>query len=157
MLLGDDRHACAARLLVNTIGGPVRLTPHAARRLASDATLRVIVHDDGRVLGSTDAQATITLTVREAVYARDQGCRFPGCRAPVQWCDLHHVIARHLGGPTIPENLVCLCRRHHTAVTNGRWRLDMTVDAVVTVSRGRQRATSLPPHQRRLHPKTHPD
>ena len=157
LLAGDTRHARAARLLANHIGGPVRLTPEAALRLSSDATIRMILHDEGRILGSTDAQATITLTVREAVFARDQGCRFPGCTAPVQWCDLHHVIARHLGGPTTPENQVCLSRRHHTAVTNGRWQLAMTPDAIVTVRRGRQQATSVPPHHRRLHPKHHPD
>ena len=157
LLAGDTRHARAARLLANHIGGPVRLTPEAALRLSSDATIRMILHDEGRILGSTDAQATITLAVRETVFARDQGCRFPGCTAPVQWCDLHHVIERHRGGPTTPENLVSLCRRHHTAVTNGRWQLTMTPDGIVTVRRGRQQATSVPPHLRRLHPKHHPD
>jgi hypothetical protein len=90
--------------------------------------------------------------VRRAVHARDQGCRFPSCRAPAAWCDLHHVIARHHGGPTTVENLASLCRRHHTLITAGRWRLDMTADGTVTVRRGRHRHTSRPPLHDHLHP-----
>lgn len=28
---------------------------------------------------------------RKAIAARDGGCAWPGCRAPVSWCDAHHV------------------------------------------------------------------
>lgn len=149
-LTGDDEHAAAARLLWAVQGGPARLTPEAVRRLASDADLRLILHDDGEVLGTTAPTSTISRAVRDAVIARDQGCRFPGCRAPAAWTDLHHVVAREHGGPTTPANLAALCRRHHTAVTTGGWRLTMTPDAIVTVRRGRRVATGLPPHRRRL-------
>lgn len=151
-LTGDDEQAAAARLLWAVPGGPARITHEAARRLASDADLRLVLHDDGEVLGTTDPTATIPRAVRDAVIARDQGCRFPGCRAPVGWVDLHHVVAREEGGPTTPANLTALCRRHHTAVTTGGWELTMTADATVTVRRGRRVATSLPPHRRRLRP-----
>lgn len=151
-LIGDDDAAQSARLLWASHAGPARLTPATVRRLASDADLRFILHRDGEILGTTAPTPTIPAPLRDAVLARDHGCRFPGCRRSVHHVDLHHVIPRHEDGPTTPENLVALCRRHHTAVTLRQWRLEMTPDGVVTVQRGRRSATGLPPHHRRLPP-----
>ena len=39
-------------------------------------------------------------------------CRFPGCDAPAEHCDIDHAIAYPVG-PTHPSNLRCLCRKHH--------------------------------------------
>ena len=149
-LCRDDATGHTARLLWNLQGGSVALTPEAARRLASDADLRFVLHDDGEVLGVSEPTSSIPTKVRAAVHARDHGCRFPGCRAPLAWCDLHHVIPRDRDGPTVVDNLVAVCRRHHTAVTEGHWRLTMTPDGTVTVRRGRHSATSDPPHRRLL-------
>jgi hypothetical protein len=151
-LTGHDDVARDARLLWSTIGAPPRLTPEAVRRLASDADLRFLLTDAGRVLGVSAPTPVIPPSVRAAVHARDQGCRFPGCSAPVGWTDLHHVRARADRGWTVVNNLVALCRRHHTAVTEGRWRLTMTADGVVTVRRGRHRASSDPPLARAAPP-----
>lgn len=39
-------------------------------------------------------------------------CEYPGCRDP--WVDMHEVKKRSRGGsPTDPDNIKCLCRRHH--------------------------------------------
>lgn len=46
------------------------------------------------------------------VRCRDLTCRFPGCDAPAEVCDIDHAIAYPLG-PTHPSNLRCLCRKHH--------------------------------------------
>jgi 5-methylcytosine-specific restriction endonuclease McrA len=54
---------------------------------------------------------------------RDQGCRFPGCDRPPAWTDGHHIIHWADGGPTELENLVSLCRPHHRAVHEQRWRI----------------------------------
>lgn len=133
------------RALAATVTGRWALTPTATRRLASDADLQFILANGTEVLGVSAPTSAIPARVRAAVAARDQGCRFPRCRAPIHWCDLHHVVGREDGGWTIVQNLVALCRRHHTAVTQGRWRLTMTADGVVTVRRGRRRHTSDPP------------
>jgi hypothetical protein len=151
-LVGDSQHARRARLLWQLPGAPPALTPAALRRLASDADLQFVLADGHEVLGISAPVAAVPARLRKAVLARDRGCRFPGCRAPAAWVDLHHVIAREHGGPTTLENLVGLCRRHHTAVTEGRWKLSMTPDGTVTVRRGRHRATSDPPL--RAHPLT---
>ena len=46
------------------------------------------------------------------VRCRDLTCRFPGCDAPAEVCDIDHAIAYPLGA-THPSNLRCLCRKHH--------------------------------------------
>ena len=144
-LTGHDEAARDARLLWATVGGAPRLSPEAVRRLANDADLRFLLTDGGKVLGVASPTPVIPVSVRAAVHARDQGCRFPGCSVPVAWTDLHHVQPRAAEGCTVVDNLVALCRRHHVAVTEGRWRLTMTDDGVVTVRRGRRIATSDPP------------
>ena len=48
-----------------------------------------------------------------AIAIRDGGCRWPGCTAPVHWCDVHHVHFWEHGGPTDIDNGLLLCRRHH--------------------------------------------
>ena len=148
-LLGEDDLAGRSRLLWATAGRRPSLTPEAIRRLANDADLRHILVDGSTVLGVAAPTEVIPRAVREAVLTRDQGCRFPGCRVPMQWVDLHHVHGREKGGHTVVDNLVGLCRRHHVAVTEGRWRLTMSSDGVVTVRRGRHMATSDPPLGRR--------
>ncbi len=148
-LLGGDS---PGRLLWATIGGPVTLTAAGIRRLASDADLQFVLHHNGQILGTTAPTATIPAAVRAAVTARDRGCRFPGCTMPIHHCDLHHIKGREAGGPTTPDNLVAVCRRHHTAITNRAWALTMTDDGTVTVRRGNRTATSDPPHRRTLHP-----
>lgn len=47
---------------------------------------------------------------------RDGGCVVGGCQVPARWTDAHHI--RHWldGGPTSLNNLVLLCRHHHTLV-----------------------------------------
>lgn len=133
------------RLLWEAAGPRLTLTAAATRRLASDAKLQFLLTDGGEVLGISAPTPVIPAKVRAAVQARDQGCRFPGCQAPIAWCDLHHVVAREDDGPTLVDNLVALCRRHHTAVTQSTWKLDMDADATVTVRRGRRSARSRPP------------
>ena len=148
-LLGEDDLAGRSKLLWATVGRQPSLAPEAVRRLASDADLRHILVDGSTVLGVAAPTETIPRAVREAVLTRDQGCRFPGCQVPMQWVDLHHVQPRAKDGHTVVDNLVGLCRRHHVAVTEGRWRLTMTADGTVTVRRGRRVAVSDPPLGRR--------
>ena len=152
-LTGHDTNAArAARTLLATIGGPARLTPETVRRLACDTNLQVIFTDRGQVLGTTEPTDTIPMAVRRALWARDQGCRFPGCTMPAHWSDAHHIRHRARGGPTTTDNLVLLCKRHHTAVHDGGWHLTMTPNATITIKRGRHHHTTDPPLQRTLKP-----
>jgi hypothetical protein len=128
-----------ARLLWRHDRPAPRLTRHAARRLACDATIRpVLVDGRGRVLGTAEPYAKVSTALRAALTARDGGCRFPACHASVEVCDAHHIVHRVDGGPTVLANLVLLCTRHHRAVHEGGWtpQLDIATGAMTFARRG---------------------
>ncbi|MGZ4683024.1 MAG: HNH endonuclease signature motif containing protein, partial [Acidimicrobiales bacterium] len=50
---------------------------------------------------------------RRALKHRDGGCVFPGCDAPVGWCDAHLVVPWVPIGRNDTSNLALLCRYHH--------------------------------------------
>jgi hypothetical protein len=52
---------------------------------------------------------------RRALGIRDGGCKFPGCTERI-WVDAHHIEEWEKGGLTDIDNLILLCRFHHTAV-----------------------------------------
>jgi len=80
-------------------------TPVAEGRLSRPATRAAVAA--GRLrYRPTAAQAHF-------VRARDITCRGPGCRRPAVRCDLDHVHDWDWGGPTIVDNLCCLCRPCH--------------------------------------------
>jgi Domain of unknown function (DUF222)/HNH endonuclease len=65
----------------------------------------------------------ITAAQHRALAVRDNGCVFPDCQRPLDWCDGHHLVHWLDGGPTNLDNLALLCRHHHRAVHEGGWRL----------------------------------
>jgi hypothetical protein len=69
---------------------------------------------DGSVLDVGRRTRTVPPALRRALAHRDQGCRFPGCG--LKLCDAHHVEHWADGGATKLENMIQLCRRHHRAV-----------------------------------------
>lgn len=75
-------------------------------------------------MGHTARLATVAQ--RHAIAVRDGGCTFPGCDAPIAWCDMHHAHDWHHGGPTDLANLVALCRHHHGVTHRNGWA--MTLD-----------------------------
>ncbi|WP_165310914.1 HNH endonuclease signature motif containing protein [Microbacterium protaetiae] len=60
---------------------------------------------------------------RRYLQARDQQCRFPGCRRRAQKCDIDHTVAHAEGGATCLCNLEHLCKRHHTVKHDTAWRV----------------------------------
>ena len=62
-------------------------------------------------------------TARQRAYlaARDERCRFPGCRRPAHRCDIDHTHDAALGGATCICNLAHFCRRHHTVKHHTAW------------------------------------
>lgn len=55
--------------------------------------------------------------------ARDEHCRFFGCRMPVWRSDIDHTIDAALGGPTKSDNLAHACRAHHIVKHASRWKV----------------------------------
>jgi hypothetical protein len=61
--------------------------------------------------------------IKRALWARDKGCRFPGCRH-TRYVDAHHIEHWSAGGETSLENLMLLCSRHHALVHEGGFRIE---------------------------------
>ena len=102
--------------------GPIDGT--TARLLAADAPGwdRILTHPiSGSVLEVDRYRPSEEM--RRYLRARDQHCRFPGCRMPARLCDIDHTIAYAEGGPTDRRNLAHLCERHHTGKHNSAWRV----------------------------------
>lgn len=100
-------------------------------RLSCDSVLRrVLLSPSGGVLDLGRAVRTATWSQRVALIARDQGCVIPGCAAPVDRCDVHHVVPWQTGGRSDLDNLVLACHHHHTALHSGIWRLQIREGAV---------------------------
>ena len=140
-------HQPIGQLLARWHGGPIPLTRLTTERLLCDPALDVTVTDDGRPVAVGDSTAPITVRHRRALFAIDKGCRMPGCSAPAQHADAHHVIPREEGGATCTDNLCLLCRPCHTRLHNRGWQLEMdplTRAVTVRLPDGRQ-FTSLPP------------
>ncbi|WP_294946749.1 HNH endonuclease signature motif containing protein [uncultured Microbacterium sp.] len=119
-----------ALTLLDADDGPADLvgrTPvdaDTARALAAKApTLTRILTDpvDGTVI-AVDRYRTAQ-SQRRFLRARDQHCRFPGCRRAAIRCEIDHTVDHAQGGPTALWNLAHLCQRHHSMKQFTSWRV----------------------------------
>ncbi len=110
--------------------GPVPLS--TIERLLCDCSVgRVLMRGESEVLDLGRRTDVPSRAQRRALARRDKHCRFPGCDRPVHWTDTHHIIHWTRGGPTDLDNLVLLCRRHHTMCHEGGWELTRNADGTV--------------------------
>lgn len=106
---------------VDGFGG---ITSATAERLTCEALISGAIKDaDGDVLMLGRSRRLVSRRQRLALSARDMGCQFPGCCARRR-CDAHHIRPWSQGGATDLDNLVLLCRSHHTAVH--KYELDIS-------------------------------
>jgi len=100
--------------------GPI--DPDTARRLLGNTTSweRVLTAPvTGQVLAVDRYRPSNAL--KRLLRARDERCRFPGCRQPAHRCDLDHTRDAAKGGATHHCNLAHLCKRHHVLKHNTPW------------------------------------
>ena len=99
--------AVRAPAAVMTAGGvvPTPLLAQMIRNGAKVAPLRTPCEQ-------AKQQYRPSIALQRFIRCRDMTCRFPGCDAPAEHCDIDHAIAYPVG-PTHPSNLRCLCRKHH--------------------------------------------
>lgn len=98
------------------------------RRLACDVQVcRLPTGPLSEILDLGRTRRTVSAAQWRALRHRDRHCRFPGCRRPTTWCDAHHLISwwEHQG-PTDLDNLILLCRHHHTLIHRRGWKLTGT-------------------------------
>ena len=115
-----------------------RLSVAAVRRLACDAEIiPAVLGAEGQVLDVGRSQRLVTTGIWNALVLRDRHCAFPGCsRLPIA-CDAHHIQHWADGGPTSLDNLVLLCRKHHTLTHQTPWQ--------VQIDPGSRRPVWIPP------------
>ncbi len=96
-----------------------------ARELAADASFRRAIVDpvSGHLLDYGRRTYSIPEPLRRYVQARDQVCRFPGCRRSAQQCEIDHAQPWDDDGPTSAANTGALCQRHHQLKTHGGWTI----------------------------------
>jgi hypothetical protein len=105
--------------------GPI--SPVVAQRIACDADIWRIILDPttGMPLDVGRAYRLVPHWIRRALYARDRGCRWPGCDVPAEWTDAHHLLPWAEHGETNVDDCVLLCRYHHGLVHEGGWSIDL--------------------------------
>jgi hypothetical protein len=93
------------------------VSAETARRLACDAgVVRVVEDASGKILDVGRRTRTVPSAIRRALDMRDGStCAFPGCQHRL-FLDAHHIEHWIDGGKTSLDNLMLLCRRHHTFV-----------------------------------------
>ena len=108
-----------------TLGGldaGTHLAPETVRRLCCDASvIPVVLGTGGEVLDWGLAKRFFTEAQTKRLWLRDGGCTYPGCDAPPQWTDAHHLVHWADLGPSDLGNAALLCDRHHTIVHNRRY------------------------------------
>jgi hypothetical protein len=141
-------------LLTRLVGGQLRLTSGAARRLLDQrgAELRTIVVDHGRVLGVGRTSRVPPGWLRDATLAVHSTCTGPLCDRPALGADLDHARPWHptrsddLPGTTDVDNLGPLCATTNRAKETAGWRARQHPDGRRTWTHPRTglQITSLP-------------
>ena len=106
------------------LDGEATVSLETARRLTCDsAVVRIVRGAKSEILDVGRKTRVIPPAIRRALWARDGGCRFPGCGSR-HACG-HHIKHWALGGKTSLDNLVLLCHAHHKAVHEGGFEVRM--------------------------------
>ncbi|MEH3088428.1 MAG: DUF222 domain-containing protein [Microbacterium arborescens] len=95
-----------------------------ARRLAGGARVwdRLFIDPVTRTPVEVDTYRP-TASMSRLLKARDQHCRFPGCRRAAIRCEIDHTIEYATGGHTHIFNLAHLCQRHHSMKQFTKWQV----------------------------------
>ncbi|WP_404445966.1 HNH endonuclease [Microbacterium marinum] len=116
-LAGDDHDAC-------DLVGRSPIDAATARQLAGGNAMweRLVTHPVTGTVLAVDSYR-VSEKMRRYLQARDQHCRFPGCRQAAVRCEVDHTQDHALGGKTETRNLSHLCQRHHSMKQFTAWRV----------------------------------
>ncbi|MGO2540617.1 MAG: DUF222 domain-containing protein [Specibacter sp.] len=105
--------------------GPVPLALFEEDLCTSEVTT-LLRDSNGSILDVGRTQRLFTFAQRKILLARDMGCTFPDCMAPVFWAEAHHIVPWQDGGATSVDNGVLCCSLHHHYLHDRGWtvRLD---------------------------------
>ena len=101
----------------------VRLQDGTTRQLLCDAVFRAVVVDHlGVPIDQGHAARLYKPEQKRAIMIRDGGCGGPGCDAPWEWCQIHHVAEWDADdGPTDQANGLPACSYHHHLWHSDGW------------------------------------
>ena len=135
-----DAEDLRTRICEHADGTP--LPPASLARLLCGADLhRLVISARGEVLDAGKDIRLANRAQRRALRFRHaRHCAFPGCDAPHDWCEAHHIDQwdpdpTNDRGRTDLANLVPLCRYHHHTVHEGGYTLTLEPDGHVQVTR----------------------
>jgi len=126
--------------------GCTGVSAETSRRLACDAAVVEVVEDAaGRAVRTGRRRRTVPAGMRRALEIRDQRrCAFPSC-THTRFLDAHHIQHWSDGGATELDNLVLLCRRHHTFVHEVGYRIERDAQGTQFVAPGKRPIPMRPP------------
>ena len=109
------------------------------------AVVEVACDVAGRALRTSRRTRSVPTGMRRALEIRDQHrCAFPSC-THTRFLDAHHIEHWVDGGATELDNLVLLCRRHHTFVHEYGYRIERDAQGTKFVAPGRRPLPTRPP------------
>jgi hypothetical protein len=130
------------RTRVCEIADGTPLPPASLHRLLCGADIhRLVINAAGEILDAGKDIRLANRAQRRALRFRHaRHCAFPGCEAPIDWCEAHHIDEWNPDpsndrGRTDMANLVPLCRYHHHAVHEGGFTLTLQPDGHIDVLR----------------------
>ncbi len=98
--------------------------PETVRRLCCHSEIaRILVNSDSEILDVGRSDRFFNRAQRRAMFHRDRGCCFPGCRRPVRQTEPHHIHPWEHGGTTDLDHGCLLCWAHHRLVHEQRWTI----------------------------------
>jgi hypothetical protein len=131
--LRDRLHARGVCELADGTQIPVE----TARRLACDAgILPVVLNGSSVPLDLGRRQRLASDDQRRALRAIYTCCAFPDCDVPFDRCEVHHALEwSEQQGPTDLRFLLPVCSRHHHALHERGWQLELDDDRTLTILR----------------------
>ena len=115
-----------------------------------------MIVSDGRVLyapGKVDEgreKRVATRAQRRALRALYRCCAVPGCSVPFDRLRMHHIVWWENGGLTDLANLLPVCSRHHHAIHDHGWIVQLGPNRELTISRPDGQVSTTGPPSRRL-------
>ena len=137
-------------------GLPVEIPPSVRDRLLRDSRLECVIVANGRILhapGKLDEgrdKRVANRAQRRALRALYRCCAVPGCGVSFDRLRMHHVVWWDHGGLTNLDNLLPVCSKHHHAIHDHGWIVELGPNRELTITRpDGQVSTTGPPSRRR--------
>ena len=113
----DLKAGLGAATTVGGLDAGTHLAPETVRRLCcGGSVIPLVLGGPSEVLDWGLERRFFTPAQTRRLWLRDGGCTYPGCDAPPQWTDGHHLLHWADHGPSDLGNAALLCERHHTVV-----------------------------------------